>query len=68
MAMTLRTTPEVDSALERIAARWGVSKTEAIVRAIREADASRSLEDDAMEAYSRVTAQYRDAIDRLGTV
>jgi hypothetical protein len=68
MAMTLRTTPEVDSALERLAARWGVSKTEAIMRAIREADDSRSLEADAMDAYARVTAQYRDALDRLGSV
>ncbi|SEJ26436.1 hypothetical protein [Demequina mangrovi] len=68
MAMTLRTTPEIDSVIERLAQRWGVSKTEAILRAVQEADRSRSLEDDAMEAYARVSSEYRDAIDRLGSV
>ena len=66
--MTLRTTPELDSAIERLAVRWGVSKTEAILRAVREADEQRALEDDAMDAYARVSGEYRDALDRLGSV
>ncbi|WP_156163722.1 CopG family transcriptional regulator [Demequina subtropica] len=68
MAMTLRTTPELDSAISRLALRWGVSKTEAILRAVQEADESRSLEDDAMAAYARVSSEYREALDRLGSV
>lgn len=68
MAMTLRTTTDSDSAIERLAVRWGVSKHEAVLRAVREADETRRLEDDAMAAYERVSAKYRDALDRLGSV
>ncbi len=68
MAMTLRPTEQQDAAIERLAARWHVSKAEAILRAVQEADAERRLEDDAMSAYARVSERYRDALDRLGSV
>ena len=68
MAMTLRTTSEVDAALERLAAQQGISKHEAAVRAILRDDAQTSLEADAMSAYERVSVTYRDALDRLGSV
>lgn len=68
MAMTLRTDSAVEEALVRLAARQGVSKHEAALRAILRDDAQTRLEDDAMSAYERVSSRYRDALDRLGSV
>jgi predicted transcriptional regulator len=68
MAMTLRTDSAVEQALERLAARQGVSKHEAALRAILRDDAQTRLEEDAMGAYERIGAKYRDALDRLGSV
>lgn len=68
MAMTLRTTSAVEAALARLAERQGVSKHEAAMRAILRDDADTRLEDDALEAYKRVAHEYRDALDRLGSV
>lgn len=67
MAMTLRTTSAAEAALERLAARQGISKHEAALRAIVRADEQASTYDDAMAAYERVSASYRDALDRLGS-
>jgi hypothetical protein len=66
--MTLRTDSTVEAALARLAARQGISKNEAAMRAILRDDAQTQLEDDAMNAYERVSAKYRDALDRLGSV
>ncbi len=57
--MTVRSTfaldPETDGALERLAARWGVSRSEALRRAV--ATASRSEEvDPAAEALAALDA------------
>jgi|GEM_PF-1627637 len=68
MAMTLRTTSEVDAALARLATQQGISKHEAALRAILRDDAQTRLEADAMNAYERVSVKYRDALDRLGSV
>ncbi len=68
MAMTPRTDSPVDAALERLAARQGISKHEAALRAILRDDAQSRLSDDAMSAYERVSVTYRDALDRLGSV
>jgi len=68
MAMTLRTDSAVEEALARLAERQGVSKHEAVIRAILRDDADTRLEDDALEAYRRVSTEYRDALDRLGSV
>ncbi len=68
MAMTLRTDSAVEEALARLAARQGVSKHEAALRAILRDDAQTVVEDDAMSAYERVSSRYRDALDRLGSV
>jgi len=67
MAMTLRTTSQVDAALERLAAQQGISKHEAALRAILRDDAQTRLEDNAMNAYERVSVTYRDALDRPGS-
>ncbi len=66
--MTLRTTPEQDAAIEALAKRWGVSKTEAILRAVEEASNGNSTDDAFMAAYEDVSTRYRDALDRLGSV
>lgn len=66
--MTLRTDSAVEAALERLAAQQGISKHEAALRAILRDDAQTRLEDDAMNAYERVSVKYRDALDRLGSV
>lgn len=66
--MTLRTDAALDEALARLADRWGVTKSDAVRRAVAEADAGRTLESDALAAYERVSERYRDALDRLGSV
>ena len=66
--MTLRTTPEQDAAIEALAKRWGVSKTEAILRAVEEASNGNSADDAFMAAYEDVSTRYRNALDRLGSV
>ncbi|HEX7590288.1 MAG TPA: CopG family transcriptional regulator [Demequinaceae bacterium] len=68
MAMTLRTDSAVEAALARLAERQGVSKHEAAMRAILRDDAEHQLEDDTMAAYDRVSGEYREALDRLGSV
>lgn len=68
MAMTLRTTAEVEEALARLAAQQGISKHEAALRAILRDDSQTRLEADALSAYERVSVKYRDALDRLGSV
>lgn len=68
MAMTLRTDSAVEAALERLAAEQGISKHEAAMRAILRDDAERRLDTDAAVSYERMSAKYRDALERLGTV
>lgn len=68
MAMTLRTDSAVEAALERLATQQGISKHEAALRAILRDDAQSRLQDDAMSSYERISAKYRDALDRLGSV
>lgn len=66
--MTLRTTPEQDAAIEALAKRWGVSKNEAILRAVDEVGQGLSNDDEFLAAYDAVSSRYRDALDRLGSV
>jgi predicted transcriptional regulator len=62
MAMTLRLQDEDEQRLERLADRWKVSKQQAVLRAIREADVDvYELSDERAEAYG-------EALDRLGKV
>lgn len=65
MAMTLRLNEEQERALALLAEVNGVSKHEAIVRAITEA-AARSVRDDRVRALSRDgRARYASLLDRL---
>lgn len=54
--------------LTALAQGWGVSKNEALVRAV-ERVAREDVTDAAFdEAYEHVSTKYRDALDRLGSV
>ena len=64
--MTLRLTQAQDEALTRLAAVDGVSKQEAAVRAITEADARRAHEMKVADASLRARSRYADLIERLG--
>ncbi|MFD8494466.1 CopG family transcriptional regulator [Amycolatopsis sp. NPDC059657] len=65
MAMTLRLNDEQERALAMLAEAQGVSKHEAIVRAIAEA-AARSVRDDRVRALSQDGRErYASLLDRL---
>ena len=61
MAMTLRPTEHQDAALARLAARWGVSKQIAALRAIEEIDARE-------QGIAEVDAAGRRSLERWGGV
>lgn len=52
MAMTLRLTPEQDQALTVLAASWGTSKHEAVVRSVVQS-AARTLSDARVQELAR---------------
>ncbi|MCF6421573.1 MULTISPECIES: CopG family transcriptional regulator [Amycolatopsis] len=65
MAMTLRLTEEQERALAMLAEAQGVSKHEAVVRAIGEA-AARRVRDDRVRALSEEgRSRYASLLDRL---
>jgi uncharacterized protein (DUF1778 family) len=66
MAMTLRLTDEQDRALELLAQAEGVSKQEAVVRAITEAAARHVHDERVRELSSAARERYADLLDRLG--
>lgn len=66
--MTLRTNAEVEAALEALVGAQGVSKNEAILRAILRDRDRLNLDADVLEAYASVSTEYRGALDRLGSV
>ena len=68
MAMTLRTTSEVETALEDLAKSQGISKNEAALRAIMRDRERIALDTDVADAYANVSTTYREALDRLGSV
>lgn len=66
MAMTLRLTEEQERALALLAEADGVSKQEAIVRAITEAAARRVHDTRVRELSAAARERYADLLDRLG--
>lgn len=66
MAMTLRLTEEQEAALTALAELDGVSKTEAVVRAIEERLARLSHQEDVLRYGREEAAHYADLLDRLG--
>jgi uncharacterized protein (DUF1778 family) len=65
MAMTLRTGPEEEGALKKLAQHWGVSRQAAALRAIRE-EAER-IDEDLLAVSDELAARYGEALDRLGS-
>ncbi|MGQ0467153.1 MAG: type II toxin-antitoxin system VapB family antitoxin [Sporichthyaceae bacterium] len=66
MAMTLRLTEEQEAALTALAEFDGVSKTEAVVRAIEERLARLSHQEDVLRYGREEAVHYADLLDRLG--
>jgi predicted transcriptional regulator len=66
MAMTVRFTEEQDSQLTALAEAWGVSKQQALVRAVEDMIASIDYENKKREGLDFVMSEYADVIKRLG--
>jgi uncharacterized protein (DUF1778 family) len=65
MPMTLRLTPEQDELLERLAVAEGVSKNEAVVRAIVDSAARLDKDSQVREMARAAIQKYRPLLDRL---
>ncbi|MET9265943.1 CopG family transcriptional regulator [Amycolatopsis sp. NPDC004079] len=65
MAMTLRLNDEVERALALLSEADGVSKHEAVVRAITDAAARRVRDDRVRDLSSEGRARYASLLDRL---
>ena len=66
MAMTLRTSPDDDRRIEELARTLGVSKHEAVLRAVL-AESERTMRRERVEcAAERVNERYGDLLRRLG--
>lgn len=66
MAMTLRLSEEQDQMLEMLAEADGVSKHEAVMRAIVDAATRRVHDERVDELSARARSRYADLLDRLG--
>ncbi|MPV49296.1 ribbon-helix-helix protein, CopG family [Pseudactinotalea sp. HY160] len=66
MAMTLRLSAEDERALAQLAADEGISRNEAVLRAIREAAARSGHEGRVAELSERARHRYADVLERLG--
>lgn len=66
MAMTVRFTEEQDAQLTQLAECWGVSKQQALVRAVEDMIASIDYENKKREGLAFVMSEYADVIKRLG--
>jgi len=66
MAMTLRLTDADEDILAELAARDGVSREEAAVRAIRETASHLDHQGSVSELSARGRARYSSLLDRLG--
>lgn len=66
MAMTLRLTDEDERALATLAELDGVSKHEAMLRAIRESATRRAHQAQVSELSAAARERYADLLDRLG--
>lgn len=66
MAMPLRLTPDDERALAALAETQGVSKQEALVRAIQETVARRGHEERVRELSAHGRERYAGVLERLG--
>lgn len=67
MAMTLRVEGPDDEALNGLATRFGVSKHQAALLAIRATHARVSKQDVVEEAAGRMTSEWQPVLDRLSS-
>ncbi len=66
--MTLRTDDELDQALTELAQAEGISKQEVVKRAVLERRGRLAHRERIDAIATQAMADYRDALDRLGTV
>jgi uncharacterized protein (DUF1778 family) len=66
MAMNLRLTDEDDELIEALAKAYGVSKQQAVIRAIREQAAQQVRLSRVRELTREVRRDYANALQRLG--
>jgi uncharacterized protein (DUF1778 family) len=66
MAMNLRLTDEDDELIEALAEAYGVSKQQAVIRAIREQAAQQVRLSRVRELTREVRRDYANALQRLG--
>lgn len=66
--MTVRMTPEQDAMLTELAKRWGVSKNEAIVRAVDVAARDDSRTREVSDISREMKKRWGPVLDRLGSV
>lgn len=68
MAMTLRTDDELDQALTELAKAEGVSKQEVVRRAVLDRRGRLTHRERIDSIGTQAMADYKDALDRLGSV
>lgn len=66
--MTLRTTPDVDAALAELASAQGVSKNEAVLRAILSEHGRLRRTQRLATLSEEARSEWAETLDRLGTV
>jgi hypothetical protein len=66
--MTIRLDAREDAMLARLAERWGVSKNEAVVRAVAAADRESARDQDIAQVSAEMMKRWGPALDRLGSV
>ncbi|MGQ0631116.1 MAG: type II toxin-antitoxin system VapB family antitoxin [Sporichthyaceae bacterium] len=66
MAMTLRLTPEQDVALSALAELEGISKTDAVMKAVQERLARLTHQTEVLRYGHEEATYYADLLDRLG--
>jgi len=65
MALNLRITDDLDQAIERLAARWQLSKQAAITRAVLEADRREAGLSEVHALTRDALAHWADGLDQL---
>ena len=65
--MTLRLTEQDERALAELAARDGISRQAAVIKAVRETAARRGHQEQVRELSAAGRSRYADLLDRLGT-
>lgn len=68
MAMTVRMTAEQDAMVTALAKRWGVSKNEAILRAVEESATEHDRSREVSELSREMIDRWGPVLDRLGSV